>query len=69
MDWNTGLKRISAVFWGFWALFFGSMIVGQLLGQITSADSAAYLFLTFPVLYALHRVNCWIIDGFFKRPQ
>ena len=67
MDWNTGLKRISAVFWGFWGLLVAGLIIGDAVGQV-SGNNTAYLFLTFPALYGIHRTVCWIIDGFFKKP-
>lgn len=67
MDWNTGLKRISAVFWGFWALFIAGLMIGSAMGRLHGADTA-YLFLCFPAFYAIHRAISWIIDGFFKKP-
>lgn len=66
MNIQVGLNRISAVFWGFWALFFA--IWGLALIFINESSEwqlgLAALAALVPV-YVAHRVTCWIVAGFF----
>ena len=64
MNWRTGLERISAVWWGFWALLTGVYGV-YMFFEATPAFGAGVLFLGLPSLYAAHKLTCWIIAGFF----
>jgi uncharacterized membrane protein HdeD (DUF308 family) len=59
MNLSRGLQRVSAVFFGVIALLVGIACMVNL-----DKNGAAFL-LILPVIYALHRVFCWVIKGFF----
>jgi hypothetical protein len=69
MNWQRGLERMSAVWWGFWAAaalvgvgafaFQPAIDLAQRVGIVGVALGGA-LF-----TYAAHRITCWVIAGFF----
>ena len=63
MNWNQGLQRVSAVFWGFIAI---ACIMGGVASLFKNSGwGDALLLLTFPIpLYFAHKATCWIINGF-----
>lgn len=62
MSWSTGLKRLSLVWWGFWVL----ALAGFGLYGLTQdrAENAIPILLGCAIPAALHKVTCWVIDGF-----
>lgn len=67
MNWQNGLERMSAVWWGFWALVCGASGIGILIaGDGERALGAGLLFIGVPALYAMHRLTCWVLAGFFS---
>jgi hypothetical protein len=67
MNIQRGLERVSAVWWGFWALVclivLGSALVGEepsagrfFVGGVSVAAGVA--------IYLAHRLTCWVIAGF-----
>jgi hypothetical protein len=68
VNWNEGLRRISAFFWGLLALvvlgFFAYFIWE---GSNERAPMVGYMIGTAFVFAAGHRLTCWIIDGFSSR--
>jgi len=68
MNWQLGLRRISAVFWGVPALLFGGIFVYTAFDG-RGSDMAGMLgtaLLIVAGMYVAHRITCWIISGFFK---
>ena len=66
MNWNLGMRRVSAVFWGAISLF---VLIGfgfQLAGERPSENFVAFS-LGFIALAVCHRATCWVIDGFSSR--
>ena len=66
MNWRVGLTRLSAVFWGFWALV---AIVSTAFASWSDSDRLQMMGIG--VLLALgcgvgHVVTRWILSGFFK---
>ena len=61
MNFGRRLKRVSAAFWGLVGLF------GALLLSAQSADRNWPMFFSvLGVAFALHRVTCWIVNGFSR---
>lgn len=60
---SLGGSPISAVWWGAWvaAVSFGLLLI--LLGADLLPATASLLSSPAP-LYLLHRLTCWVIDGF-----
>lgn len=63
MNIRLGLERISAVWWGMWALFAAITALVILIGD-RDPTGLAFFLLLIPV-YLLHRLTCWVIAGFF----
>jgi hypothetical protein len=63
---KTGLQRISAVWWGFWGLI-GVIVIGAAVIGASRSPGPTFAIGAGIVVgaYALHRVTCWVIDGFF----
>lgn len=59
MNVGKGLKRISAVFFGLIGLIFAAFLIGNLDNK-SGLGCLAGVF----VALVLHRLTCWIIDGF-----
>lgn len=67
MNWNQGLRRVSAVFWGFWALLSGVFGASLLVLNGSREWDAGLIFIACLLpLYIAYRVTCWIVDGFFQ---
>lgn len=63
MNIRLGLQRISAVWWGFWALL--ATIIG--VWSLLEKEPSGFGFLAALVpIYLLHRLTCWVIGGFFS---
>ena len=67
MNWNQGLKRVSLVWWGLWMVICIGIGVSLLLGVDRGREEPLFGFI--PLLcavvpYFLHRLTCWVIDGF-----
>ena len=74
MNWNQGLKRLSLVWWGICVLFFLSgsfMSMFDYYGNF--APIQEFKSWKWPVFLlcsslplVLHKITCWIIDGFTR---
>jgi hypothetical protein len=72
MNWNQGLRRISAVAWGCVAAF-AAIVVWALAWDEARANGVAQAIgygiaigiFAFGLILLAHRVTCWVIDGFF----
>lgn len=68
MNVRQGLERISAVWWGLWGLLFAGLAVAGLI-----EDGELKLLFAgmggIALVYAAHRVTCWVIAGFFAPQQ
>ena len=64
MNWHQGLRRISLAWWGFCTVL--NLIPG--IALLTSDFLQGLLWIAaFSAVFAiLHKVTCWVIDGFFK---
>jgi hypothetical protein len=63
---KTGLQRLSAVWWGLWGLVGAIVIVAALVGGGAHPWGGAGIGAAIVACaYALHRVTCWVIAGFF----
>jgi hypothetical protein len=63
---KTGLQRLSAVWWGIWGLVGIAVIVLSVTGNSNSAGATSAVGAgVVACAYALHRVTCWVIAGFF----
>jgi hypothetical protein len=68
MNIQRGLERVSAVWWGLWALVCLIVLGSALVGE---APSAGRFFVSVVsvsagvVIYLAHRLTCWVIAGFF----
>lgn len=69
MNLQLGLRRISAVFWGWWAF------VAAAYGFIGVADGGPIndrlligfgIFVCLGLLFLAHKITCWVIAGFFS---
>jgi len=68
MNWNLGLRRLSAAVWavvGLWLLALSSVAYldgagGLWTGLTCSAGAVA-------VPYGLHRLTRWVVGGFFQQ--
>lgn len=73
MNWQQGLRRLSAVFWGFWALVAVVFVIAICSDYVRSEGFAYALgygtavggFLVGIIVLA-HRLTCWVIGGFFR---
>lgn len=64
MSWSTGLKRVSLVWWGFWVL---SCLGFGLFGLVQDrAENALPVLFGALIPAALHKITCWVIEGFTK---
>lgn len=63
MNWNQGFKRLSAAVFSLVGLAFLALVIALWNDH---GQNYGYVFLAFPALYALHRLVCWIVDGFFS---
>lgn len=68
---REGLRRVSAVFWGFWGLIATLLIVGGWLGILISHNNSddLWLYVMAAASFVLHRLTCWVIDGFFAQKR
>ena len=66
MNWKIGLARISLVFWGGWSIVLIGIAVFTMF-EDKNILNALPMLLTVVVFYVLHRVTCWIIEGFFSK--
>ncbi|WP_029524150.1 hypothetical protein [Polaromonas glacialis] len=67
MNWNQGLRRLSAAIWGFFA--FGCGIFGFVFLFLNASREWGFglALIAFLIpLYIGHKVTCWIVDGFFQ---
>lgn len=62
MNWNLGLKRVSAAWWGLVAIIAAG--IGFTWGSGWELESSLAGMAWSAGAYALHRVTCWIINGF-----
>jgi membrane-associated phospholipid phosphatase len=66
MNWQNGLQRISAVWWGFWGLLAGLAMFGSPFTQASDKwDIAGMGAAGLVAAYIAHRITCWIVAGFF----
>lgn len=67
MNIRLGLERISAVWWGFWGLLAGTMLLAFLFKtDVTDRWEMAGMGAAGLVgAYLAHRLTCWVIGGFF----
>ena len=66
MNANLGLTRISAVFWGFFALWAAGGGLYMLFTYQSRDWQAGLIFIACLIpLYIAHKLTCWIIAGFF----
>lgn len=65
MNWTKGLKRISLAFWGLFMLFGAMAAAGGIVRQ--DYDILGGGIFGMAIAYGLHRVTCWIIDGFTSK--
>lgn len=66
MNFQIGLERVSAVWWGLWGLVGLVMLVANLYG--TTPDSTALAWVGAGIMFAayiLHRITRWVVAGFF----
>lgn len=65
-----GLKRLSLVWWSFVALCATLMLAVVINDNYARnmGSEAGYAVLTLGVPYGLHRLTCWVIDGFSRSP-
>lgn len=69
MNFALGLKRLSLVFWSGVAIFFTLILATTVLENWPRNEGkAGYLFLTVGVPWGLHKLTCWIVDGFTRQP-
>jgi len=66
MNWNRGLRRASAVAWAAIAIYPAGVIAADISNGHPALQWLALLALVLGVIYALHRLTCWVIDGFTK---
>jgi hypothetical protein len=63
---QKGLERVSAVWWGLWALLgavlLGAAVFGEGLDRGVTAGFGVFVLVA---AYIAHRVTCWVIAGFF----
>lgn len=66
MNWEQGLKRVSAVLWALVAVFcIGYTGVAISVGEKHSVGFYALLFtLAIVVPWLGHKATCWVIQGF-----
>lgn len=64
MNIQSGLERVSAVWWGFWGLLAALAIVGGLFGARDMGLVGIGLG-GLVAVYVAHRLTCWIVAGFF----
>jgi hypothetical protein len=66
MNWNQGLRRVSAVAWSVGALF--GLLVVQIIWHVQDEPASFVIGAVVVILLAgaLHRVTSWMIDGFTK---
>lgn len=63
MNIQRGLERVSAVWWGLWALITLAGAAALLLeGEI---QKGLFLAAVGVAIYLAHRLTCWVIAGFF----
>jgi hypothetical protein len=67
MNWHAGLRRISAVFWGFWAVLLGVFFVNAMLGSNDKGPAFLYLLCSLGASYLFYRLTNWILAGFFGK--
>jgi hypothetical protein len=68
MNIQRGLERVSAVWWGFWALPCLIVLGSALFGEEPSAGRffvGLASVLAGVAIYLAHRLTCWVIAGFF----
>ena len=63
MNIQRGLERVSAAWWGFWGLL--CLVLSALSLSKGQLEEGLGLAAFGAAVYALHRVTCWIIAGFF----
>lgn len=63
MNFRNGLKRISAVFWGFWGLL--DLLIAIYAAKTEPFQGLIGLAILIPI-YLLHKLTCWVIAGFFS---
>lgn len=65
MNFQIGLERVSAVWWGLWGLV-GLVVFGAgIFGQPQSLAQVGAGFGIMVVAYILHRITRWVVAGFF----
>ena len=68
MNWHLGLQRISAVFWGFWAVLIGGISAFSIFEQgALETRTLAYVASCLIAIYLFYRITNWIIGGFFSK--
>lgn len=58
---------MSAVFWGFWAVFIGGILVWAIFEDGNGLSAFVSLPLCLGAIYLLYRLTNWIIGGFFAK--
>ncbi len=72
MNIKRGLERVSAVWWGFWALVCLVVLVFELFGEGPLAERFFVGLASVSAggaIYLAHRLTCWVIAGFFAPPD
>lgn len=67
INWNRGLKRVAALFWGLMAIIL--TIAGAM--DFGSSDSKIFhlllIVLGWWAAYGMYRATAWVLDGFFDK--
>lgn len=65
---QRGLERVSAVWWGWWGLLAGILLVSVLFKwEVSDRWEIVGIGLGGVIgAYVAHRVTCWILAGFFS---
>lgn len=66
MNWQLGLRRVSAVFWAVLAIYPAVVIAIDISNGHPPLRWLGLLALVFLAFYTLHRLTCWVIGGFAK---
>jgi len=66
MNWITGLKRLSAVTIGGFACFLLFIGVAEMHSQATLWTLAGFVAMCIVGALVVHKLICWLIDGFVK---